>query len=172
MALLSFKWHVSNVLRTLSKLDVVAHRNSASYPLQSRCLQNTKDLAGFVGYFSRSPKRTSMLDRVVAHRHPRASAVRWNLHIHAMNTVFEHKGDIIQCFETIGGRLSLPLCRKLEGLWGCWRMIPSASSWNYFIASCLLWIFSSASSRSGPSTQSLSRESCSRSHSFSDFSIR
>ena len=65
--------------------------------------QYFSDLAGFSGYFSGSPKRTSMLDRVVAHRHPRASTVRWNLHIHAVNTVFEHKGDIIQCFETIRG---------------------------------------------------------------------
>ena len=129
------------------------------------------DLAGFFGYFSRSPKRTSMLDTVLAHRHPRASAVRWNLHICAMNTVFEHKGDIIQCFESIRGSLILPLCVKLEGLWGCWRMIPSASSWNYFIASCLVLTYSSASSRSGPSTQSLSWESCTSSHSFSAYVI-
>ena len=50
-------------------------------------------------------------------------------------------------------------------------MILSASSWNYFIALCLVWTFSSASSRSGPSTESLYGESCSSTHSFSDFSI-
>ena len=44
-----------------------------------------------------------MLDRVVAHSPPRASTVRWNFHICAVNTVFEHKGDIIHCFETIRG---------------------------------------------------------------------
>ena len=55
------------------------------------------DLAGF------SPKRTSVLDRVVAHRLPRASTVRWNFHLCAVNTVFEHKCDIIQCLEFIRG---------------------------------------------------------------------
>lgn len=59
------------------------------------------DLAGFSGFFSRSPKRTSVLDRVVAHRLPRASTVRWNFHSRAVNTDFEHKEDLLQCFETI-----------------------------------------------------------------------
>ncbi|XP_073323342.1 zinc finger MYM-type protein 1-like [Pagrus major] len=58
------------------------------------------DLAGFSGFFSRSPKRTSVLDRVVAHRLPRAST-GWNFHSRAVNTVFEHKEDLLQCFETI-----------------------------------------------------------------------
>ncbi|XP_063741896.1 zinc finger MYM-type protein 1-like [Eleginops maclovinus] len=59
------------------------------------------DLAGFSSFFSRSPKRTSVLDRVVAHRLPRASTVRWNFHSRTVNTVFEHKEDLLQCFETI-----------------------------------------------------------------------
>ena len=69
------------------------------------------------------------------------------------------------------GSLGLPLWGKLEGLCGYWTMILSALSWNYSIALCLVWTFSSASSRRGPSTQSLSGESCSSTHSFSDFSI-
>ena len=40
-------------------------------------------------------------------------------------------------------------------LFSYWTMILSASSRNYFIALCLMWTFSSASSRSGPSSQSL-----------------
>ena len=44
------------------------------------------DLAVFSGFFSRSPKRTSVLDRVVAHRLPRGDG--WNFHIYAVNTVF------------------------------------------------------------------------------------
>ena len=67
--------------------------------------------------------------------------------------------------------LSLPLCEKLEGLWGYWTMILSASSWNYSFASCHMWIFSSTSCRTGPSTQSLSGQSCSSSNIFSDFSV-
>ena len=45
------------------------------------------DLAGFSTFFSRSPKRTSVLDRVVAHRLPRVSTVRWNFHSYIVNTV-------------------------------------------------------------------------------------
>ena len=61
------------------------------------------DLALFSGFFSRSSKRTSLLLGMIAHRLPRVSIVRWNVYIHAENTVFEHKGDIIQCFDTIIG---------------------------------------------------------------------
>ena len=68
------------------------------------------------------------------------------------------------------GSVSLPLSGKLEGLCGYWTMILSAFSWNYFIALCLVWTFSSANSRSSPSTQSLSGESCSSTHSFFHFS--
>ena len=39
----------------------------------------------------------------MAHRLPRATTVRWNFYIPAVNTVFEHKGDIIQCFEIVRG---------------------------------------------------------------------
>ena len=49
------------------------------------------DLAGFSGFFVRSPERTSVLDRVVAHRLPRASTVRWDFHICAINTVLSTK---------------------------------------------------------------------------------
>ncbi|KAM3858515.1 zinc finger MYM-type protein 1-like [Diretmus argenteus] len=60
------------------------------------------DLAGFSGFFSRSPKRTGVLDRVVAHRLPRTSTVKWNFLFHiTVNTVFELKDDLLQCFETI-----------------------------------------------------------------------
>lgn len=59
------------------------------------------DVAGFSGFFSRSPIRTDVLDRVVAHRLPRPSAVRWNFHSCAVNTVYEHRDDLLQCFENI-----------------------------------------------------------------------
>lgn len=59
------------------------------------------DLGGFASFFSRSPKRTSVLDEVVAHRLPTSSKVRWNFHSRAVNTVFEHREDLIRCFETI-----------------------------------------------------------------------
>lgn len=59
------------------------------------------DLAGFSAFFSRSPKRTTMLDQVVAHRLPRASMTRWNFHSRAVNTVYEHRDDLLKCFQTI-----------------------------------------------------------------------
>ena len=96
------------------------------------------DLAGFSGFFSRSPKRTSVLDRVVAHRLPRASTVRWNFHLCAVNTVFEHECDIIQCFETIRGVWayhsagSLRVCAA-TGRW-YFQLLPETISLHY--ASC------------------------------------
>ena len=59
------------------------------------------DLGGFSAFFSRSPKRTAVLDQVVAHRLPRASTTRWNFHSRAVNTVYEHKDDLLKCFQTI-----------------------------------------------------------------------
>ncbi|XP_038157042.1 zinc finger MYM-type protein 1-like [Cyprinodon tularosa] len=59
------------------------------------------DLAGLSGFFLRSPKRTCVLDRVVAHRLPGASTVKWNFNSQNVSTVFEHKEDLLQCFETI-----------------------------------------------------------------------
>ncbi|KAI2646079.1 Zinc finger MYM-type protein 1 [Labeo rohita] len=57
--------------------------------------------AGFSSFFSRSPKRTDVLDKVVAHRLPTSSNVRWNFHSRAINTVFEHREDLIRCFQSI-----------------------------------------------------------------------
>lgn len=59
------------------------------------------DLGGFASFFSKSPKRTGVLDKVVAHRLPTSSNVRWNFHSRAINTVFEHREDLIHCFESI-----------------------------------------------------------------------
>ncbi|XP_051812016.1 uncharacterized protein LOC127536230 [Acanthochromis polyacanthus] len=59
------------------------------------------DLGGFAAFFSRSFKRTTVLDQTVAHRLPGTSTTRWHFHSRAVNTVFEHKDDLIQCFQTI-----------------------------------------------------------------------
>ena len=45
------------------------------------------------------------------------------------------------------GSLSLPLWGKLEGLWGYWTMILSASSWKSLIAFCLILHFSQLQKR-------------------------
>uniref|UniRef100_A0A8C5GCS7 Zinc finger MYM-type protein 1-like n=1 Tax=Gouania willdenowi TaxID=441366 RepID=A0A8C5GCS7_GOUWI len=59
------------------------------------------DLGGFAAFFSRSFKGTTVLDQIVAHRLPETSASRWNFDSHAVNTVFDHKDDLIQCFQWI-----------------------------------------------------------------------
>ncbi|XP_049926797.1 zinc finger MYM-type protein 1-like [Epinephelus moara] len=59
------------------------------------------DLGGFAAFFSQSFKQTSVLDQVVAHRLPRTLTTRWNFHSRAVNTVYEHRDDLLQCFQTI-----------------------------------------------------------------------
>ncbi|XP_033977395.1 uncharacterized protein LOC117475359 [Trematomus bernacchii] len=49
----------------------------------------------------RSFKRTAILDQVVAHRLPGTSTTRWNFHSRAVNTAYEHKENILRCFQTI-----------------------------------------------------------------------
>ncbi|KAF3845753.1 hypothetical protein F7725_002831 [Dissostichus mawsoni] len=41
------------------------------------------------------------MDQVVAHRLPGTSTTRWNFHSRAVNTVYEHKENILRCFQTI-----------------------------------------------------------------------
>lgn len=38
---------------------------------------------------------------MVAHRLPSASSTRWNFNSRAVNTVYEHKNDLVKCFQTI-----------------------------------------------------------------------
>ncbi|XP_060778845.1 zinc finger MYM-type protein 1-like isoform X2 [Neoarius graeffei] len=59
------------------------------------------DLGGFASFFSRSPKRIGVLDKVAARRLPTSGNIRWNFHSHAIKTVFEHRDDLSQCFESI-----------------------------------------------------------------------
>ncbi|KAF3851696.1 hypothetical protein F7725_013468 [Dissostichus mawsoni] len=49
----------------------------------------------------KSFKRTAILDQVVAHRLPGTSTTRWNFHSRPVNTVYEHKENILRCFQTI-----------------------------------------------------------------------
>lgn len=56
------------------------------------------DMGGFASFFS---KRTAVLDEMVAHRLPSASSTCWNFNSCAVNTVYEHKNDLVKCFQTI-----------------------------------------------------------------------
>jgi hypothetical protein len=73
------------------------------------------ELSGISSFFSRSPKRTSILDQVVARRLPRASATRWNFNSRIVNTVSENRADLIECFETIKTSFDQPTVREASG---------------------------------------------------------
>lgn len=55
-----------------------------------------------------------MLDEVVAHRLPSASATRWNFNSRAVNTVYEHKDDLVRCFQTIRNSEGFDAAAKRE----------------------------------------------------------
>lgn len=59
------------------------------------------DLSGITSFFTRSPKRTTILDEIVARRLPRASSTRWNFNSRIVNTVYENLDDLTECFRSI-----------------------------------------------------------------------
>ena len=59
------------------------------------------NLDGFATFFSRSSKRTAILDEVVKKRLPKCSNTRWNLKTRCVTTVFIHKNDISAVLEKI-----------------------------------------------------------------------
>ncbi|XP_022171532.1 uncharacterized protein LOC111034562, partial [Myzus persicae] len=50
---------------------------------------------------SKNKQRVSVLDEVVGVRLPRAVQTRWNFNIRTVNTVFEHREDLIICMDKI-----------------------------------------------------------------------
>lgn len=60
-----------------------------------------RTLGGFASFFTKSSKRTAVLDEMVAHRLPSASSTRWSFNSGAVNTVYEHKDDLVRGFLTI-----------------------------------------------------------------------
>ncbi|KAL1276105.1 hypothetical protein QQF64_035728 [Cirrhinus molitorella] len=89
------------------------------------------DLGGFASFFSRSPKRTDVLDKVVAHRLPTSSNVRWNFHSCAINTVFEHREDLICCFQTIRDSGDFDAVTVREA--GAFAMLLEDQDFNFFL---------------------------------------
>lgn len=68
-----------------------------------------------------------MLDDVAKCRLPRAAQTRWNFHSWAVNTVYEHKRDLIECFQTI-----LDRGYREETLMQCTCKERSKPSWTTF----------------------------------------
>lgn len=59
------------------------------------------NLQSFSSFFSRSAKRTALLDEVVKRRLPRAAPTRWNFKSRTVNTLFEYKNSFKECLEQI-----------------------------------------------------------------------
>jgi len=70
-------------------------------------------------FFSHSPQRVSVLDEVVGVRMPRVVQTRWNFNSKTVNTVFEHREDLIICMDkTIETSIKLKQLIKLLVLKG------------------------------------------------------
>jgi hypothetical protein len=59
------------------------------------------NLDGFSTFFTRSPKRTAILDEVVKNRLPRSAPTRWNFKSRCVVSVFKYKKDLITCLTRI-----------------------------------------------------------------------
>ncbi|KAM9425523.1 zinc finger MYM-type protein 1-like [Pholidichthys leucotaenia] len=89
------------------------------------------DLGGFASFFARSPKRAGVLDEVVAHRLKSACAVRWNSDSRAISTVYEHREDLISCFERI--RHSYDFNHSTVREAGALRLVLEDDDFNFFL---------------------------------------
>ncbi len=58
-------------------------------------------LASFPSFFFMSPKRMVKLNEVTTQRIARGSATRWNFHGRTVNSVYEMREDLIECFSSI-----------------------------------------------------------------------
>lgn len=59
------------------------------------------NLTALCSFFSMSPQRTNILDEVIKKRLPRASQTRWNFQSRGVNTVYEHRADLIEVMNII-----------------------------------------------------------------------
>lgn len=82
-----------------------AHQFNLIMERATECHKNVKiffaHLQAFTSFFSRSPKRTAVLDEIVKRRLPRAVPTRWNFQSRTVNIVFEYKDSIKECLEKI-----------------------------------------------------------------------
>lgn len=59
------------------------------------------NISGFSSFFSVSPKRTDLLRTVCGRVIPKVSETRWNFHSRVVNTVYNYKESLLECFEII-----------------------------------------------------------------------
>ena len=80
-----------------------AHQFNLLMEKAAQCHKKVKiffaNLQSFSSFFSRSAKRTAVLDEVVKRRLPRAAPTRWNLKVGLLNTLY--KNSFKECLEQI-----------------------------------------------------------------------
>ena len=96
---------VKNVYPNAEYVHCYAHQVNLVMSKAASINRNVKiffsSLQGICTFFSNSPQRTAILDKVVKKRLPRACPTRWNFLSRSVNTVFNHKTDIIECMDQI-----------------------------------------------------------------------
>lgn len=65
------------------------------------------DLVGISKFFTSCPKRTAVLDQIVARKLATPSSRSWNFHSRMVGTVFEEQDYLVECFEAIRADSSL-----------------------------------------------------------------
>lgn len=77
------------------------------------------NLSGFPSFFSKSSQRTKVLDSVMAKRRiPKTSSTRWNFNSRLVQTVYENKEELTECFRQIStsGEFNAISVREATGL--------------------------------------------------------
>lgn len=72
-------------------------------------------LSGIPSFFSRSPQRLAVLD-TISNRIPRGSNTRWNFKSRVVNTVFENKESLIECFKELQQSRQSTTVQQASGL--------------------------------------------------------
>ncbi|XP_036973754.1 zinc finger MYM-type protein 1 [Acanthopagrus latus] len=80
------------------KLNLVLSQSAKSIP---ECKVFFKSAEGLSAFFTKSTKRTHLLDEIVKCRIPRASSVRWNSNSRLVQTILQHLPDLHQLFRTM-----------------------------------------------------------------------
>ena len=82
-----------------------AHQFNLIIQRAAQCHKDVKiffaNLQSFSSFFSRSPKRTAILDEIVKRRLPRAAPTRGIFKSRTVNTLFEHQDSIKECLDKI-----------------------------------------------------------------------
>lgn len=96
---------IRNTFPNAFYIHCYAHQFNLVMERAARCNTKVKvffaNLQAFSSFFSRSPKRTAILDEVSKRRLPRTCPTRWNFKSRTVNTLYENKDSFKECLEKI-----------------------------------------------------------------------